>query len=68
MTISNIASGFRTTGIYPYNPSVILKKFSDSQKQSEEDSGSVTKEITFSPDLVKKYVQETILKMDTTIH
>ena len=55
MTISNIASGFRTTGIYPFNPSVILKKFSDSQKQSERDSGSVTKEVTFSPDLVKKY-------------
>ena len=56
MTISYIiASGFRTTGIYPFNPSVILKKFSDSQKQSERDSGSVTKEVTFSPDLVKKY-------------
>ena len=34
---------------------MILKKFSDSQKQSERDSGSVTKEVTFSPDLVKKY-------------
>ena len=55
MIISNIASGFRITGIYPLNPSVILKKFSDSQKQSERDSGKVTKEVTFSPDLFKKY-------------
>ena len=55
MTISNIGSVFHTTGIYPFNPSVILDKFSDSHQQLDEDSSSVTEEITFSPDLVKKY-------------
>ena len=55
MIISNIASGFHTTGIYPFNPSVILDKLSDSHQQLDEGSSSVTEEITFSPDLVKKY-------------
>ena len=55
MTISNIASGFCTTGIYPFNLSVILDKFLDSHQQLDEGSSSVMEEITFSPDLVKKY-------------
>ena len=34
MTINNIVSGFRSTGIYPFNPEAILKKVPDSDPSS----------------------------------
>ena len=41
MTISNICSGFRCTGIYPFDPSAILKKLPNDleQKNNEGDDG-----------------------------
>ena len=53
MTITNIASGFRTTGIYPFNPDIILTKLSRSQQQLDASSSGVTEETTFSPDIIK---------------
>ena len=55
MTITNITSGFCTTGIYPFNPDIILTKLSRSQQQLDASSSGITEEATFSPDLVKKY-------------
>ena len=55
MTINNIASGFRTTGIYPFDPNAILDKLSTSQQETHEGSSGVTEVSTFSPDVVKKY-------------
>ena len=52
MTISNITSGFRTTGICPFNPKAILDKFSSSKGSSDV---SKSKLIEFSPVLIKKY-------------
>ena len=53
MTITNIASGFCTTGIYPFNPDIILTKLSRSRQQLDASSSGVTEEIMFSPDLIK---------------
>ena len=52
MTITNIVSGFCTTGIYPFNPDIILTKLSRSQQQLGASSSGVTEEIVFSPDLI----------------
>ena len=54
MTISNITSGFCTTGVYPFNPKAILDKLSEvsSDKGSSSKSSEV---ITFSPEMIKKY-------------
>ena len=53
MTITNIASGFRTTGIYPFNPDIILTKLSKLQQLLDASSSDVTEETTFSPDLIQ---------------
>ena len=54
MTISNITSGFRTSGVYPFNPKAILDKLSE--VSSDKGSSSKSSEaITFSPEMIKKY-------------
>ena len=71
MTIENIISGFRHTGIYPFKPSAILDKFAKPKdnstpklKETESDSGNSSKnkstcsqpsEITFTPETIKLY-------------
>ncbi|XP_065894490.1 mucin-3B-like isoform X1 [Dysidea avara] len=56
MTINNISSGFRTTGVCPFNPDAILSKF-PKQKETDESttSKSPAKPVTFSVETVKKF-------------
>ena len=56
MTINNISSGFRTTGVCPFNPDAILSKF-PKQKETDESttSKSPAKPVTFSAETVKKF-------------
>ena len=51
MTVSNITSGFRTTGVYPFDPNAVLDKLSDSRASTSASS----KKIVLSPQLLKKY-------------
>ena len=52
MTVSNITSGFRTTGVYPFNPKAVLDKVPHSEASSN--SGPF-KNIALSPQLIQKY-------------
>ena len=52
MTISNIISGFRTTGVCPFKPKAILDKLSNSEVLPNK---ACNKTITFSPEMTKKY-------------
>ena len=51
MTVANITSGFRTTGVYPFNPKAVLDKV----PHSEASSNSRPKSIALSPQLLQKY-------------
>ena len=53
MTTDNISSGFRTTGIWPFNPNAILSKFPMSKETNT--SSTRTNPITFSAEMVKKF-------------
>ena len=56
MTISNITSGFRTTGVCPFSPNAILDKLSNSEVSSDKGLSSESLEgVTFSPEMIKKY-------------
>ena len=56
MTISNITSGYCTTGVYPFNPNAILDKLSNSEVSSDEGLSSESLEgVTFSPGMIKKF-------------
>ena len=59
MTINNISSGFRTTGVCPFNPDAILSKF-PKQKETDESttSKSPAKPVTFSVETVKKFERQ----------
>ena len=56
MTISNITSGFRTTGVCPFNPKAILDKLCTSSEKGSSSKPSET--ITFSPEMIKKYERQ----------
>ena len=53
MTISNITSGFSTTGVYPFNPKAILDKIEGLSDKGS--SSKSSKAITFSSEMIKKY-------------
>ena len=56
MTISNITSGFRTTGVCPFNPNAILDKLCNSEVSSDEGLSSESLEgVTFSPGMITKF-------------
>ena len=52
MTVANITSGFRTTGVYPFNPKAVLDKVPHSEPSS---NSRPFKNIALSPQLIQKY-------------
>ena len=53
MTIGNILLGFRATGVYPFNPNVILDKL-PKPKGTEQTHTSATI-VEFTSEMIKKF-------------
>ena len=64
MSIENIVSGFRTTGIYPFNPEVVLKKLpSSSSNTAEPENGdSVDDACTNASSLLENVISHSVCR------
>ncbi len=49
MSIDNIISGFRVTGVYPFNPNALISKLSDSSAADRMSSETVNTNLTENP-------------------